>query len=116
MVNKFKTGDKVLTPAGTEAIVTKVRGDSIEVKYSKLGGSRSFKESDLKFNYQHLREDRESQLPETCPVCRSKWKKTKFGSTTWYDCITCRDTAESIVDREKSKGNTVSSYNYFSPL
>lgn len=37
--------------------------------------------------------------PETekCPVCDTKWTKTNFGASTWYDCTPCGKKAEDIV-------------------
>jgi len=108
-LNKFKIGDKVVSPYNNVYIIKSIQRVNGVWRYTMSSDGKGFDnmvfdEDSIKFydpTPVKLKPLTEAELPSTCPICQGKWTKTVYGGFIWFDCIPCKDTAENLVERAK---------------
>lgn len=103
---KFKTGDKVVTKFDSRGIISKSYKEDNVFKYLvkfESGVESVYVEEVLTFDNSDLQKNKKPVNLNKCPVCSSEWTITKFGTSTWYDCSTCRKTAEELIEEANKK-------------
>jgi hypothetical protein len=104
---KFRNGDIVKSWVNMKYRVLRSYGKNGKIFYecedcfSKA--KEHYEESELEFHYKDLKSNKEDFVPETpnCPRCKNPWSITGFGKKRWYDCSTCKDSAENICNRDE---------------
>lgn len=107
---KYKIDDRVITSFREKGTVTgylpRLEG---EFQYSvtlSSGTVRKTLECDLRFDNSDYEKKDTTPIPPKCPKCNGDWAVTRFGASEWYDCDTCKDTAENLL---KKNGRTYTS-------
>lgn len=106
MIPKFRNGDIVYNQWGHKVRVLRSYGKhgwiyyECEDCFSKT--IEDYAEQDISFNYDHLKKQEEDFVPtdKECPKCKNPWSVTGFGRKRWYDCKTCKDSAENIYNKK----------------
>lgn len=107
---KFRHGDTVYTQYNNRAKIIRSFGMNgkimYEIQIEDTGDIKQYEEDALSFTpLNELNRPKKSDnfKPPTpkCPKCNTNWKVTKYGRNIWYDCETCKDTAENLCEKEK---------------
>ena len=103
---KFRNGDIVYNRWGHRIRVVRSYGRNGQLLYQGEDcfskHLEEYAEDDLSFNYDHLKPQQEDFVPpeKVCPKCKNAWSITGFGKKRWYDCKTCKDSAENIYNKK----------------
>lgn len=103
---KFKIGDSVHIYYQTKGMVVSwfwEKDTGFKYKVSYATGTDEFRENELKFWVNDLKESRDKVvLSDKCPICNKNWTKTVIGNKTFKDCIPCGKKAEDISMQDKT--------------
>jgi hypothetical protein len=109
---KFRHGDIVYSPFNEKVRVLRSYGEQDNIMYEVVLIDKDIKtcysEKSLSFHPSDYNKNNDSDnfVPASpkCPVCNNPWNYSTYGRWKWYDCFTCKDTAENICKR-KSHSN-----------